>query len=68
MRMTPQGLRNFAILAVIAAVGISGVVEALPNLDESAGDLTIDLAVILAVAGGSVVLARWLRNRRKPAA
>ena len=62
----PSGWR-LLILVVIAAIGISGVIEAWPRSSESVSDLLIDGAAIFIVILISLIAARLL-GRRGPRA
>ena len=65
--MKMEGRWGIVVLVVIAVVGISGIIEALPHASESVGDLAIDAAILALVIAISVALARLFgsRNRRK---
>ena len=58
------GYRRPVALAIIAVVGISGIIEALPHASESLRDLAIDAAILAAIVIASVLLARRLRVKR----
>ena len=53
-----EGRTKILVLAIIAAVGLSGIVEALPHAQEGLGDLLFDAAILAAIVGVSVLLAR----------
>lgn len=59
-----EGRTKILVFAIIAAVGVSGIVEALPHASESAGDLLIDAAILAAIVIVSVLLARKFGKRR----
>ncbi len=44
--MKMEGRWGIVILVVIAVVGISGIIEALPHASRSVGDLAIDAAIL----------------------
>lgn len=52
------------LLCIIAAIGISGIIEALPHASETLRDLAIDAAILAAIIVGSALLARRLRARQ----
>ena len=53
------------VLVVIAVVGISGIIEALPHASESVGDLAIDAAILALVIAVCVLLNRLFNKRRR---
>lgn len=65
--MKMEGRWGIVILVVIAVVGISGIIEALPHANESVGDLGIDAAILALVIAVCVGLNRLFgkRNRAK---
>ena len=56
--MKMEGHWRFVVLAVIAVVGISGIIEAWPHASESMADLAIDAAILALVIAVSILLAR----------
>ena len=62
--MKMEGRWAVIVWIVIAAVGISGIIEALPHASESASDLAIDAVILAAVMAISVLIARQVRARR----
>jgi hypothetical protein len=65
--MKMEGRWAVVIWVAIAAVGISGIIEALPHASESAHDLAIDAAILAATMAVSAVLARRFGRRGKVA-
>jgi hypothetical protein len=61
--MKMEGRWTVVIWAAIAAVGISGIVEALPHASESAKDLAIDAAILGLIVAVSALLARRFGSR-----
>jgi hypothetical protein len=59
--MKIKGSWRIVVIVLIVALGVSGIVEALPRASETAGDILIDLAVIAAVMGLSVLAAKRFR-------
>ncbi len=59
--MKLKGSWRIVVIVLIVALGVSGIVEALPRASETAEDILIDLAVIAAVMGLSVLAARRFR-------
>jgi hypothetical protein len=55
--MKMEGRWGFIVLAFIALVGISGIVEALPHASESVLDLAEDAGILAVAIGISVLLA-----------
>jgi hypothetical protein len=62
--MKMEGRWAVIVWVVIAGVGISGIIEALPHASESYGDLALDAVVLAAVMAISALIARQLRARR----
>jgi len=58
----PTGWR-LLVLVLIAAIGIDGLIEAVPKASESTNDLLIDAAVLFAIILISVLLARRFGRR-----
>jgi hypothetical protein len=65
MRLTGNWL--YVVVIVFLAIGVSGVIEALPHASESAGDLLIDAALLALIVAGSILAARILKARRQRA-
>ena len=65
--MKMEGRWTVVIWVAIAAIGVSGIVEALPHASESAQDLAIDAAILALVIAGSALLARRFGTRGKTA-
>jgi hypothetical protein len=63
--MKMEGRWAVVVWVAIAAVGISGIIEALPHASESVRDLAIDAAILAAVMGISALLARRFGTRWK---
>ncbi len=64
-----QRLGNWRLVPglVIAAIGISGLVEAWPQARESLSDLAIDAAILVAIVMASILLAGLFRKLRPSA-
>jgi len=62
--MKLEGRWRFLPLTLIAVVGLSGVIEALPHASESVNDLLIDAAILAIFVALSVLAARAVRNRK----
>ena len=62
--MKMEGRWAVIVWVVIAAVGISGIIEALPHASESVSDLAIDAVILAAVMAISVLITRQVRARR----
>ena len=62
-----EGHWKFIVWAVIAVVGISGIIEALPHASESVADLAEDIAILALAVAVSVLLARKFGTRGKSA-
>ena len=58
-----EGRTKILVLAIIAAVGLSGIIEALPHAEERTSDLLLDAAILAAIIGVSVLLARRFGKR-----
>lgn len=65
--MKMEGQWRIVVFVVIAVIGISGIIEALPHASESAMDLAEDAAILGLVIAVSVLLARRFGTRGKPA-
>jgi hypothetical protein len=65
--MKMEGHWKVIVWAVIAVVGISGIIEALPHASESAMDLAEDAAILALVIAVSALLARRFGTRGKAA-
>jgi len=65
--MKMEGRWAIVVWVAIAVVGISGIIEALPQASESARDLAIDAAILALVMAVSALLARRFGNRGKTA-
>ena len=63
--MKMEGRWTIVIWVAIAAIGISGVIEALPHASESLKDLAIDAAILGLVIAVSALLARRFGTRGK---
>ena len=65
--MKMEGRWGIVALVVIAVVGISGIIEALPHTHESISDLAIDAALLALVIAICLGLNRVFgkRNRAK---
>ena len=63
--MKMEGRWGIVTLVVIAVVGISGIVEALPHASESVGDLAIDAAILALVIAVCLLLNRLFNKRRR---
>lgn len=63
--MKMEGRWGILVLVVIAVVGISGIIEALPHTHESVGDLAIDAAILALVIAVCVLLNRLFGKRRR---
>ncbi len=63
--MKMEGRWGIVILVVIAVVGISGIIEALPQASESVGDLAIDAAMLALIVAACVLLNRLFGKRRR---
>jgi hypothetical protein len=63
--MKIEGRQGIIILVVIAVVGISGIIEALPHASESVGDLAIDAAILALIIAACVLLNRLFSKRRR---
>jgi hypothetical protein len=53
------------IIAFLAILGVSGLIEALPRAHESTGDLLIDAGILALIIAVSVVFANIRAARRK---
>lgn len=62
-----EGHWKFFVWAVIAVVGISGIIEALPHASESVADLAEDAAILALAVAVSALLARKFGTRGKSA-
>ncbi len=62
----PTGWR-LLVVVLIAAIGIDGLVVAVPKASESAHDLLIDAAVLFGIILVSVLLARLFGRRGRSA-
>ncbi len=60
--MTQQRWRLLA-LVLIAVIGISGLIEALPHASETVSDLMIDAAIVVGAMLVSLLIARLLGRR-----
>jgi hypothetical protein len=58
-----EGRTKILVILVIAAVGVSGLIEAFPHAHETMGDLMIDAAILATVLGISYILARLFGRR-----
>jgi tellurite resistance protein TehA-like permease len=58
-----EGRTKILVFAIIAAVGISGLVEAIPHASESIGDLLFDAAIVAGIILISALFARWFGRR-----
>jgi putative Mn2+ efflux pump MntP len=65
--MKKEGHWRIIVFAVIAVVGVSGIVQALPRASESVTDLAEDAAILALVIAVSVLLARKFGPRGKSA-
>ena len=65
--MKMEGRWGIVVLVVIAVIGISGIVEALPHASESALDLAEDCGILAVAIGVSVLLARKFGPRGRTA-
>jgi hypothetical protein len=63
--MKMEGRWGIVVFVVIAAVGISGIIEALPHTHESIGDLAIDAAILALLIAVCVFLNRLFGKRRR---
>ena len=63
--MKMEGHWRIIVFTVIAVVGISGIIEALPHASESVADLAEDAAILALVIAVSVLLARKFGTRGK---
>ena len=63
--MKIEGRQGIIILVVIAVVGISGIIEALPHANETVGDLAIDAAILALIVAACVLLNRLFSKRRR---
>jgi flagellar biogenesis protein FliO len=63
--MKMEGRWGIVILGVIAAIGISGIIEALPHASESVSDLAIDTAILALVIAVCLVLNRLFGKRSR---
>jgi len=63
--MKMEGRWGIVVLAVIAVVGISGIIEALPHAHETVGDLAIDAAILALLIAVCVLLNRLFAKRRR---
>jgi hypothetical protein len=63
--MKMEGRSGIVILVVIAVVGISGIIEALPHASESVSDLAIDAGILAFVVAICLVLSRLFGNRSR---
>jgi hypothetical protein len=61
-----EGRTKYLVIAIIAVVGISGIIEALPHAQESASDLLLDAGILALIILVSVLLARKFGKRNKP--
>ena len=61
--MKLEGQKRWLPLAIIAVVGISGIIEAWPQASESMTDLLIDAAILAGIVAVSILLARLLGKR-----
>jgi hypothetical protein len=60
-----EGRTKIIVIAIIAVVGISGIIESLPKARESVGDLLFDAAILAAVILVSLLLTHFFGKRRK---
>jgi hypothetical protein len=65
--MKMEGRWTVVIWVVIAFIGISGIVEAVPHASESAIDLAEDAAILAIAIAVSVLLARRFGPRSRAA-
>ncbi|MDB5396300.1 MAG: hypothetical protein JWM91_3806 [Rhodospirillales bacterium] len=65
--MKMEGYWRIIIFAVIAIVGVSGIIQALPHASESVTDLAEDAAILALVIAVSVLVARKFGPRGKSA-
>jgi hypothetical protein len=59
--MKLKGRWMIVAITLIAAIGVSGIIEALPHASETAGDILIDVSILAAVMALSVLAARRFR-------
>ena len=62
--MKMEGRWAVIVWIVIAVVGISGIIEALPHASESASDLALDAIILAAFMAISVLIARQIKAWR----
>ncbi len=61
-----EGRTKIIVIALIALVGVSGIIEALPKARESTMDLLQDAAMVTAIVLVSVLLTRLFGKNRRP--